>query len=536
MVESIEPLTYEEALSSGHAKEWQHAIDDEWDSLQENSTWTLRDLTEIPPEKTVLRNKWLFKLKSNANGTVRYKARLVVKGYEQQAGLDYEETFAPVAKLVSLRVLLALAAVLDWEVIQLDVKTAFLYPVLEDEIYMELPEGYEAPGKVCKLRKSMYGLKQAPRAWYADIDDYLCECVFTKATAESNIYILSTFTLFLILYVDDILIFCYSLSKAEEIRDLLRKKYKMTDLGSIQRFLGIQIERNRAKREIFIHQQKYIEDFLQLFNLQSCNPVSIPLEPSTQFPVHKSPDSHQQANQYQYQYQRMVGKLMYAMTSTRPDLAYAVSILSKFSTAPTPAHMAMCKRVMRYLRGTSSYGILYGNKSSCIGYTDSDYAGDKVTRQSTSGFVFTLCGGAINWKSRQQSIVALSTTEAEYVAATEACKEMVWLNRLLNDLSIPMLLQQPADPITVQSIEPIPPPVLYIDNQAALSLAKNPIHHNRTKHIDIRFHFIRQEVTAGTINLQPIGTKDNLADIFTKPLSRVTFEKHRVGMGVTCCS
>ena len=219
----------------------------------------------------------------------------------------------------------------------------------------------------------------------------------------------------------------------------------------------------------------------------------------------------------------MVGKLMYAMTGTRPDLAFAVATLAKYSTAPSAAHMATCKKVMRYLRGTSSYGIMYGNRTSCIGYTDSDYAGDKNNRHSTSGYVFTLCGGAMSWKSRQQTSVALSTTEAEYVAATEACKELIWLNRLFKDLSVSTLL---GDSESM-------PPILYIDNEAALSLARNPTHHSRTKHIDVRYHFIRTEVAAGTINLQSIGTKDNTADICTKALPKPTFEQHRLGMGIT---
>jgi hypothetical protein len=258
-----------------------------------------------------------------------------------------------------------------------------------------------------------------------------------------------------------------------------------------------------------------VEDFLKIFGLQSSNSVSIPLDPSIQLPT--AADTGAEVDQRLYQ--RMVGKLMYAMIGTRPDLAFTVSTLAKFTSAPTTAHLAACKRAMRYLRRTSSYGIRYGgnNGVSCIGYTDSDYAGDRENRKSTSGYVFMACGGAISWTSRQQTSVALSTTEAEYVAATEACKELIWLNRLMKDLSI---------------LSTLPPPVLYIDNQAALSLARNPSHHSRTKHIDVRYHFIRTEVAAGTINLQQIGTKENTADICTKALPKPTFEYHRMGMGV----
>ena len=207
-----------------------------------------------------------------------------------------------------------------------------------------------------------------------------------------------------------------------------------------------------------------------------------------------------------------------SMIGTRPDLSFAVATLAKFSSAPTAAHLAACKRVMRYLRGTSSYGIKYGgNASFCIGVTDSDYAGDRNNRRSTSGYVFMLCGGAISWKARQQTSVALSSTEAEYVAATEACKEMIWLNQIMKDLSIPAILGL---------LDGLLPPVLYIDNQAALSLARNPSFHSRTKHIDVRYHLIRTEVAAKTINLQQIGTKENTADICTKALPKPTFEQH----------
>lgn len=278
----------------------------------------MKDRTEVMRTKyPPLRNKWVFKIKINADGTLRYKARVVVKGYEQQAGRDYEqdELYAPVAKFVSIRALFALAAVLDWEIMQLDVKTAFLYPDLQDEIYMELSEGYDdssnGSDKVCRLLKSMYGLKQALRAWYANIDEYLVnECRFVKCQAESNLYVLPSFLLFLILYVDDILIFCQNKAKALEIRDQLLRKYKMTDLGLVQQFLGLQIVCNHSHKQLLIHQAKYIEEFLRLFNQQSCNSVSVPMEPSVQLPQ-LDPDAMDTG--IQKLYQGMVGKLMYGI-------------------------------------------------------------------------------------------------------------------------------------------------------------------------------------------------------------------------------
>ena len=292
----------------------------------------------------------------------------------------------------------------------------------------------------------------------------------------------------------------------------------MTDLGPVQHFLGLRIQRNRTKRQILIHQTKYVDDTLLLFGLQSCNPVAIPLEPSMQLPQMDTSETD-----IKKLYQRMVGKLMYAMIGTRLDIVFAVATLADFSTAPSAAHLAACKRVTRYLRGTSSHGILYGgsNQSSCIGYTDSDYAGDKNNRKPNLGYVFTLCGSAISWKSQQQKSVFLSSTEAEYVAATEACGELLWLNRLFRDLLILILVGQSLMSSSESSIEqPLPPPTLYIDNQAALSLARNPSYHRRTKHIDVRYHFIRDEVAAGTINLQQIAPKRILQIYALRPYPR----------------
>jgi hypothetical protein len=544
---------------------------EELEALDKNKTWDLvNEDTILMSGKRVISCKWVYKLKRNADNSRRFKARLVIRGFEQEYGLDYTETFAPVAKFVTVRILLALAAKFDWEIEQMDVITAFLNPLLQEEVYMELPEGYALPkdypctsgGRiVCRLRKCLYGLKQAPRAWYIDIDAHLSSLGFTRSEEDYNLYISKH--VLLLLFVDDMLLFAPKLDTIRIVKELLYSKYQMSDLGPVQQFLGLQVVRDRQARAIHINQAPYIEALLKRFQMDGCIGISTPMDPNCQLeaalPGYTAPKDHL------LEYQQVVGSIMYAMLGTRPDLAFTISTLSKYCSNPTPEHAIAAKRTLRYLRKTINVGITFKGQENpeiakavagtgptttgITGFTDSDWAGDVDSRKSTSGYVFLLYGGAVSWKSTKQSVVATSSTEAEYIACSEAAKEALWIRRLHAEIkrtAVPRLqdrYQHETDiqdqlralritsPTTITVPHPNPQ-IILADNQGAIKLSKNPQHHNRTKHIDIRYHFIRKCSQDGLIELAYIPTTEMVADILTKALPRVKHDKHMLGMGM----
>lgn len=567
----IEPISYREAIKHPYSKQWNKAMKEECEALDYNKTWDLVDEdTALTSGKKVIGCKWVYKLKRNADGSRRFKARLVIRGFEQEYGIDFTETFAPVAKFVTVRILFALAAKYDWEIEQMDVVTAFLNPKLQEEVFMELPEGYAIPdshilprtsgGLICRLRKCLYGLKQAPRAWYTDIDAYLSSIAFTRSEEDHNLYI-SKHTI-LLLFVDDILLFSPNVEAIRSVKDLLRTKYRTLDLGPVQQFLGIQVVRDRHTRSIHINQAPYIKTILKRFQMDNCNGVSTPMDPNLQ--LEAALPSYIASRDHLLEYQQAVGSIMYAMLGTRPDLAFTVSTLSKYCSNPGPTHAIAVLRVLRYLQKTATIGITYkGQENPAVtdatagytsmttgitGFTDSDWAGDKDTRKSTSGYIFLLYGGAVSWKSTKQSVVATSSTEAEYIACSDAAKEALWIRRLDSEIkgtAIPVIqdrYQHETDVQdylqTLQIIKPTAttpygqPQIILADNQGAIKLSKNPQYHNRTKHIDVRYHFIRKTCQDGLIELAYISTSEMVADILTKALPRDKHEKHMKGMGM----
>lgn len=567
-----EPTSYREAVKHPYSMQWEKAMKEEYQALDRNKTWDLVDEdTILTSGKRVIGCKWVYKLKRNADGSRRFKARLVVRGFEQEYGIDFTETFAPVAKFVTVRILFALAAKHNWEIEQMDVVTAFLNPELQDEVYMELPEGYSLPdghtlprtsgGKlICRLRKCLYGLKQAPRAWYSDIDAYLSSIGFTRSEEDYNLYISKQ--VLLLLFVDDILLFSPKTEAIRSVKVLLQTKYQISDLGPVQQFLGIQVVRDRSIRTIHIHQAPYIESVLKRFQMDNCNGVSTPMDPNDQLEA-ALPD-YTASKDNILEYQQAVGSIMYAMLGTRPDLAFTVSTLSKYCSNPAPKHAIAVQRVLRYLRKTLNVGITYSGQENpavtdvtdglistgITGFTDSDWAGDKDTRKSTSGYVFLLYGGAVSWKSTKQNAVAMSSTEAEYIACSDAAKEALWIRRLDSEIKgtpaskIQDRYQHETDlqdylqtlriskPTVITTTPSGHPQVILADNQGAIKLSKNPQHHNRTKHIDVRYHFIRKSCQDRLIELAYIPTTEMVADILTKALPRGKHEKHIKGMGL----
>ncbi|KAK5996264.1 Retrovirus-related Pol polyprotein from transposon TNT 1-94 [Cladobotryum mycophilum] len=508
-----EPDTYRQAADSTEWEQWLRAMTDEIDSLKENQTW---ELVDLPQNRKALRGKWVYKVKRDANGMVsRHKARYVVKGFDQREGIDYHETFASVVKSMTYKAIFALAASEDLEIEQMDVKTAFLYGTVDEEIYMQQPEGFsDKTSRVCKLKKALYGLKQAPRIWYKTLTDFLSTLGFAPIPADEAVFVGKG--MIIAIYVDDLLLVGPDKTQIQRIKDTLGQAYKMTDLGPCQYYLGIAIRRDRAQRKIWLSQKAYIDKILCRFGMQDCNPVQIPIQPNSM----DHDIGRQSTTEEKTIFAQKVGSLMYAMMGTRPDIAFAVSYCSRFLNDPRPSHHQLLTRILRYMKGTSNWSLCYEGKANNLhGYTDADYAGDKSSRRSTAGYLFSLGSGAISWQSKKQPTIALSTCEAEYMGHTQAAKEATWLRTLLQSLF-------PGLGFTDK------PTMIYADNQGAISLSRNPEFHAKTKHIDIQYHFIREKIADGIVGLAHVPSADEIADGLTKPLATDAFFKFRQAVGI----
>ncbi|KAM0988950.1 hypothetical protein ACFX2A_013056 [Malus domestica] len=507
----VEPESFEEAEKD---QSWQKAMSEEIAMIEKNSTWKL---VNRPSDKPVIGVKWIYKIKLNLDGSIqKNKARLVAKGYSQQPGVDFNETFAPVARLDTIRTLIALAAQKGWKLHQLDVKSAFLNGILEEEVYVDQPQGFEVPNKedkVYKLNKALYGLKQAPRAWYSEIDSYFSKSGFNKSPSEATLYTKTgenSEMLIVSIYVDDVVFTGNCEEMIEEFRREIMRQYEMSDLGLLHHFLGIGVIQEATG--IFIHQQKYAQSLLERFNLKGCKSVATPLITNEKL---CKMDGSESADECLYR--RMVGSLLY-LTATRPDIMYAASLLSRFMHNPTRIHMGTAKRVLRYISGTLDYGIKYekGEKAILVGFCDSDWGGSEDDMRSTSGYAFTFGSGIFSWASVKQQSVVLSTAEAEYVSAAMATSQAIWLRFVLKDFGE---MQVDASP-------------LMCDNTSAIAMTKNPIFHQKTKHIKRKFHFIREALQENTIELIYCKSQDQMADIFTKALPRERFVYLRGMLGI----
>ncbi|MCH81846.1 copia-type polyprotein, partial [Trifolium medium] len=480
--------TFDEAVKS---QVWVEAMNQEIDSIENNKTW---QLTTLPEGANVIGVKWIYKTKYNEKGEIdKYKARWD-----------------------TIRAILALSAKENWKVFQLYVKSAFLHGELLEDIYVEQPLGYQKENdKVYKLSKALYGLKQAPRAWYSKIETYFKLENFEKCPSEHTLFVKygdNGKILIVSLYVDDLIYTGNDLHMMHEFKNSMQKKFAMTDLGKMKYFLGVEV--TQSEKGIFINQHKYAAEILSRFGMENCNKVSSPIVPGCKLVKDengKTTDTRE--------FKQMVGSLMYLL-ATRPDLAYSVCLVARYMDRPTEMHVAAIKRILRYLKGTLTDGIMYkketGERLELVGWSDSDYAGDLNDRKSTSGYVFMLSSGAISWSSKKQPIVTLSTTEAEYVAAASCACQCLWLRNVLKHLR--------KDQIGCTKI--------YCDNSSSIKLSKNPIMHGRCKHIDVRFHFLRDLAKEGTVELTHCKSQDQLADPMTKPLKLESFLKLKTGLGM----
>eukprot|EP00253_Pinus_taeda_P024438 PITA_24438 len=445
-----------EAVDSEDGKLWKEAMVDEMASLHKNEAW---DLVELPSRRKPIGNKWVFKKKTNAEGKVeKYKARFIVKGYSQVSGIDFGDIFSHVSKVISIRLLLSVVVAFDFEIEQKDVKTTFLHGHLEDEIYMKQPEGFVVKGKKeleCKLKYSLYGLKQSPRMLYQKFDTFIRRVGFTGSKEDHCVYfkLIGDHVIYLVLYVDDMLLVGNDKEIIQDLKTHLSSKFDMKDLSATNYILGMEIKRDRTKRKLWLNQRN--------------------------------------------------GSIEQVCVKTREGA------------------LDSSERVFRYLRGTSVYGLCYRGGPvldkvlDIHGFVDANWVGDLDHRRSTSAYVSNLFGGALSWMSKKQSVVALSTIEAKYMAATHASKESVWLQRLSSNMGL------------VQGSIRID-----YDSQSAIFLAKKPTYHSKTKHIDVQYHFVRDMIEDKKVLLVKVDTLRNTADALTKFLTSGKFSWCTETMGI----
>lgn len=498
------PRSFKEAMTLPNHIEWKKAFDAEMAAIARAGTW---DLVPLPPGRKALGSTWVCRIKSHANGSVdKLKCRIVAQGFTQIEGIDYLVTFAPVAKLSTIRILFALAASLGWIIHHVDVDSAYLNGTLDEEVFMRQPEGYVVKGKehlVCKLKKSLYGLKQAGRVWYDHLCTALLSSGFTICVSDPCLFIKRSDneSVWIIVYVDDIAIISPSLSVITEVKATLATHFTIKDLGEVKSFLGIEIRHDTTARSIVLSQRAYVESVAQQFESDNCRPVSTPLPVGLNLADadHASSDPADRAV-----YQSLLGSLMYLMLATRPDIAFAVTYLSQFSSAPTATHMRALRHLLRYAISTADLSLVYSANGTVtpVGLSDADFAGNPIDRKSINGFIFMLAGAAVTWNAKKQTLVALSTTEAEYIALSHAGREAIWIRSLLREVGF----------------APTNATDIHCDNLGAIALTSNSTFHARSKHFDIKLHWIRDCIRSKDLHIEFIPTDVNTADLFTKPL------------------
>jgi transposase InsO family protein len=520
--EPVEPSDLGKAMKDLYWPEWKLAMDEEMAALRLMGTWIEVEKDEVLGRgRKPLPCMWVFKIKKERGVITRFKARLTVKGCHQQKGVDYEETFAATAKMKSFRILVALSAIFGLLITQLDISNAFLNGDLEEEVYMHHAPLYK-PNRdtVLRLVKTLYGLKQSPRRWGQKISKALVDLGFVALVTDTCVFVHNTACFFIVMHVDDIVMCTDDAVLRASVVAGLAAMFKLTDFGLSKLYIGIEVDDTDGA--VRLSQPSYAKDVVKRFNMTDAATKPMPATPNLVLPKLSAVDESTaaaaslHASVSVFPYRSAIGALLYLAVATRPDIACIVNLLAQFCTCFTTTHVTAVKHVLRYIKGTLSKGLYFkrvvgGNKTKGVQISavcDSDWGTDLNSRKSRTGYVIYIGGAPISWRSTTQRSVALSSCEAEFYALADVVKELLWLKQFLAELGIPI-----DGPIVVG-----------IDNQAAIALAQNPVSHQRTKHIDIRYFFLREHIEAGTIKLQYVNTKDNVADLLTKNVSAAVFD------------
>lgn len=518
------PQSHGDVLASPEKDKWIEAMESEHRSLLENNTW---DLSRLPPNRKALGSRWVFAVKRGPDGEIiKFKARFVAKGFAQTCGEDYFETFAPTAKFDSIRVCLSIAVQLSATIFQLDVKSAYLNASVSEEIYLSPPPMFESRDQngnllYCKLNKSLYGLKQAGREWNIELNNWLISFGLSRSKIDPCCYVMDKgdSKLVVVVWVDDVLFFSSPDSLSYSFKKQFASRYKVDDKGKMEWFLGISVVQLRG--EIVLSQSKYVQDLLSDFSMSDCKPRNLPAVPNYNLSKGSSEEPELLSEEDHALYRSIVGKINYLSVVTRPDLAFIVSSLSQYLSKPTAEHLVAAKHVLRYLKGTVNFSLTLRKSESfeLIGYCDSDWAADAGDRRSFTGYCFKLGSESdvLSWCTRKQPTVALSSMEAEYMSMSAASQHVVFLRSLLHSLGFGLS----------------GPSIIHADNQGAILLAQNPIGNRRSKHIDVRHHYVRELVEGNTIHLSYIPTEENISDSLTKNLGTEKFKKFRAKMLTT---
>jgi hypothetical protein len=472
-------------------------------------------LVPRPLGVNIITGKWVYRHKFLLDGTLdRYKARWVLRGFTQRPGIDCDETFSPVVKPATVRVVLTLALSRSWPMHQLDVKNAFLHGQLTETVYCAQPSGFldsSRPDYVCCLNRSLYGLKQAPRAWRTRFASFLTSIGFVEAKSDASLftYHRGSEVAYLLLYVDDIVLTASSQSFLRQVISALRQEFSMTDMGPLHHFLGISVE--RRANGLFLSQRQYLLDILDRVGMRDCKPCSTPVETHSKLSAdgtHVTDPTH---------YRSIAGALQY-LTFTRPDIAFAVQQVCLFMHDPREPHLAATKRILRYLQGSHDLGLHFSRSAplDLTVYSDADWAGCPDTRCSTSRYAVFLGDNLVSWSSKRQATVSRSSAEAEYRAVANGVAEACWLRQLLGELRCPLCRAA----------------IIYCDNISAVYLSTNPVQHQRTKHVEIDLHFVRERVALGEVRVMHVPTSSQYADIFTKGLPTSVFTEFRFSLNV----
>jgi hypothetical protein len=515
------PRSVAEAMSGPYADHWRDAMNLEYAALISNNTWCL---VPRPKDSKPISTKWVFQIKYNPDGTIlKFKARLVARGFVQVEGQDYNLTFAPVAKMNTIRLLFALAVDLGLTLKQFDIMTAFLNGDIDLELYITQPEGFISdlhPDYVCLLLKSLYGLKQSPRLWNFKFNSVVLDAGYVRSDMDPCLYIKrgegNTVT-YLLLYVDDGVIASNDDNEVNRLMDILKSSFQVKEMDRLTYLLGLQVDFDVNSRNILrLHQESYIQEICADFRLLECKPMSTPCETRVHLPTYTTPQSGISMDLYR----KGIGKLLYASNCTRPDISFVVGLLSRHLQFPGKEHFTLMLRVMKYLKNTANYGLVYysrvGQPNVPVGYSDSSFADNRTDSKSTGGYTFNLSGAAITWRSKKQSLVSTSSTEAEYIALCDAVGESIWLRQIMNEM-------------TGRITYPI---LVYCDNSPTISIASDVGVTTRNKHILVKYHYSREMIQKKYVVVEHISTSKNLADIMTKGLGSNKLQYFRSGLGV----